>query len=427
MHAPFATHLLWVDKSSFIKLLSCSPALDDIITMFKLSFLFLFLVYQDSLWIGVTAAMISQKDIESYNYDAASKAYSMGGGIMTRSRASDIDYQRFPLAIGDRCDDHENLCNPGQYCSDEQLGRSRRCIPASTNCLADVVEESGFDFDQWQEDIFSEAGLSLDEFVATRQATTFEEFQDTSVFEDFISAFISNVPLEALQNLQEEANACNNNARTAATGDTLDQNQRPKTSGTVVYMGLHIEVGFVADIAMSVFWALGENDAPTAFIRGTFGAELGAGAEISGLLGFAFSGTTSDILGDAVAVDSDILVGPAFGIAIIANINGLVSLEFTLGVGVGGGGIIGVAYAITAEINPPDSSPAPPTTMQPSAMPSTTPLPASCSAPAPLGCPAGTGTGAAQSPISSLSAKVGRKGRGSLKHAKQIFHRAYIP
>jgi len=51
-----------------------------------------------------------------------------------------------------------------------------------------------------------------------------------------------------------------------------------------VHMGMNIEVEVVADVAMSLFWALGDHDGPTSFIRGTFGLETGVGGELAGWL-----------------------------------------------------------------------------------------------------------------------------------------------
>jgi len=116
-------------------------------------------------------------------------------------------------------------------------------------------------------------------------------------------------------------------------------------------MGMPIEVGVVADIAMLLFWALGDHDWPTSFIRGTFGLKTHVGGELAGLLGFAFANTTHDIFVDAVAVDSDLAPGLwGAGMAWIANTNGLSSFEFVFGPGIGFS-LIGVACAITAELD----------------------------------------------------------------------------
>jgi hypothetical protein len=136
-------------------------------------------------------------------------------------------------------------------------------------------------------------------------------------------------------------------------------------------------VGVGADVAMSMFWTLGNNTGgPTGFIRGSFGAELGAGAELSGLLGFAFNKTTNSILGSAVTVDADFI---GAGAAVVANINGMTSLEFTLGPGMGFG-LVGVAYSITAEIDPAPST-------APSMSPSSAPIASSPTTPAPTPTP----------------------------------------
>jgi len=87
---------------------------------------------------------------------------------------------------------------------------------------------------------------------------------------------------------------------------------------------------------------------------------------LAGLLGFVFANTAHDILGGAVAVDSDLalnLLGT--GMAHIADTNGLSSFEFVFGPGIGIL-LIGVAHAITAELDEA-------TLMDPSIVPSLKP------------------------------------------------------
>lgn len=276
-------------------------------------------------------------------------------------------FDKAPASIGERCNRWRQCDASNEHdlvCSERRIiGIGRRCLPAATACLMEAAKDlrSGSDFGAWQDEVMRSSGTNLQEFARARLAAgpSFERFQTTAPFQALKRAFLDHPPMDLLNELRYAADLCH--------GRTSENDSQPSE---VIYMGLHIEMGYVADAAVSFGWAL-DDSAPSSFVRGTFGAEVGTGAELSGLLGFAFTGseyTASDMNGNGVSVDAD---GNAFnlggGIAVVTNTdNGLVSLELTAGLGLGFG-VLGVAYSITA---PLEDSTVAPTTAAPTASPS---------------------------------------------------------
>jgi len=341
----------------------------------KIRLLLAFLLFQVSFSNG---SFITVKDIETFDCDSANELLSgddgNAGAVVGDCEES---FGFFPTSLGDRCNDAWRQCDAdGLYCSEKFGALGRRCLPTANECLSEAVNsiQENFSFQEWKAVILGQASLSEEDLInARRSSANFEEFQNTPTFLAFADSFYSNPPLDVLTKLQNAANECMSTDYNAA--DPTDT--APSTDGVIAYLGLHLEVGFLADVAMSVFWALNPDPDfpwPTAFIRGTFGAELGVGAEISGLLGFAFTGTTNDILGDGVGLDVDIALGPlGAGAALVFNTNELVSLEFSFGPGIGFG-IIGLAYTITGELNTGSRAPSTAPSRAPTARP-TTPFP----------------------------------------------------
>lgn len=93
------------------------------------------------------------------------------------------------------------------------------------------------------------------------------------ILREIVRAADISIPEKEGQGLQQAVDAC-----AAAEG----------TPGTPVYVGLHMQLSVGFDLAVDVFWTIGS---PTnhGFIRVMFGAELGFGADLSFLLGFAFT------------------------------------------------------------------------------------------------------------------------------------------
>jgi hypothetical protein len=337
-----------------------------------------------------SGAFILNEDIEGFNYEQANAMMQDNEGTHADSGSrifgwlSGNKIDTTAVGLGDRCNDNKRKCDESKslFCSSGLLGIGRRCFPTATTCLAAVAAsfQDTFSFDDWKTILLDDVGVSTDDLKQARQeAGNFQGFQDSTPFGSFLGGFTSNPPLEQLRFFQQAANECMGPTSSDSAAGEQDMLKGPTTEGVIVYMGLHLEVGVVPDVAMSLFWALGENAFPTAFLRGTFGIELGAGAELAGLLGFAFTHTTSDILGDAVAVDFDLSLGFGGGFAVIANTNGLTSMELTFGPGLGVG-LVGVAYAITCAIDTDSASFAPSQSVK-SAVPSKAPSLAPSKAP----------------------------------------------
>ena len=263
-------------------------------------------------------------------------------------------------------------CNSADDCMEDFSCMALRCIPTAQSCLAKAVSKftDSFDTDTWKTTVLENANITHDSLMdAVLKSTGYDDFQNSETLRSLVDAIEFNIPQEVYR-LQDSVNLCDNMAE-AGIAD-----RAPTSGGTIVYMGLHMELSVILDLAMSVFWAVGGNPpAPRGFIRGTFGAEAGINAEISGLLGFAFTGTSADIIGGAVTVDVDGGLIAYGGMAVVANLNGLASLEFTLGVGAGGG--IGLGYSITSALDPTPpttpETPAPSISTAPSTIPSVTP------------------------------------------------------
>ncbi|CAB9516800.1 expressed unknown protein [Seminavis robusta] len=301
--------------------------------------------------------VISRDEVDAVAVQAANIS-SDSGNNSTFEDQSEGPFYSEQQGVGQRCG-RRNTCGEGLTCSNDFSALRKRCFPDRA-CLEQVVNSFRLDLEVWKESILTAAYLDESDLVdAARDAQNPEEFQQSATYLDFLDAFNAQPPPH-LTSLQEAANDCIPKA--------------PSTEGTVVYMGLHIEVSALVDLAMSIFWALGDAPTPNDFIRGTFGAELGAGAEVSMLIGFAFTGTTQDILGGSVVTDLDAAVGVGIGTALVSNLNGLYSLEFTIGVGLGAG--FGIGYGITAqcsESNQPTISPSMSPSVQPSSRPSSMP------------------------------------------------------
>ena len=229
-------------------------------------------------------------------------------------------------------------CRSADGCSEGLSCVARRCIPAADSCFGKAVSDftESFDSSAWLATNLGNANITEDSLVkAARSSGSSDAFQSSDAFKALVDATSSNMPDE-INGLQDAVDAC----------VAVDE-RAPTTNGMITYLGVHIELSAIADLAVSVFWPVaGAGGAdPDAFIRGTFGVEAGVGAEVSALVGIAFTGFPVDILGDSVVLDADAGGGPHAGGALVINMNGLISLEFTLGVGAGGG--VGIGYGIT--------------------------------------------------------------------------------
>ena len=272
-------------------------------------------------------------------------------------------------------------CGNDDACQDDEVCLAGRCVPdAENSCLANAMASflEAFDADAWKASVYEEAGVTQDSLMqAALSAGGYKAFQESSTFQTLMRTGETMLPPQ-LADLQTAVSVCDSSRSEPLNGAV--EGRAPSTQGTIVYLGLHFELSLIADIAASVFWTLGNGDWPTCFVRGTFGLEVGLGADASVLLGFAFSGTSEDILKGSIITDVDGGVGLGAGIAVVANLNGLVSLEFTLGVSLGGG--LGVGYGITGPCctdkdassddspNGPQTNPVPSISVAPSGAPS---------------------------------------------------------
>ena len=129
---------------------------------------------------------------------------------------------------------------------------------------------------------------------------------------------------------------------TAPTATEEDADEDDNEASPIVYIGVHVEAGFfVADGSVSVFWHYNDlNDSPT-FIRGCAGLELGGGAEVSFQVILAFTTNPLDIDCTSVLLDADASFTIGVGAAVGVCFGNMVYLDFTIGLGVGGG--VGVA------------------------------------------------------------------------------------
>ena len=247
---------------------------------------------------------------------------------------------------GSSCRSSNDECGEGFFCA------GRRCIPTADSCFGTAMNDfvSAFDADSWVDETLASANITkVDLAKAAMLSDNSDDFQASKPFVVLKEAATSNNNPGGIDELQQALDACDTAVDTSDIAD-----RAPSSSGTIVYLGLHIELSAIADIAVSIFWTVGDHAQDT-FIRGTFGAEVGVGAEVSALLGFAFTGAPCDIPGGSIIVDKDVGIGPVGGVAVVANLNGLTSLELTLGLGGGAG--LGVGYGITRSFDPLSCSP----------------------------------------------------------------------
>lgn len=117
------------------------------------------------------------------------------------------------------------------------------------------------------------------------------------------------------------------------------------------YTGLHIEGGFIFDFSYTQFQESGNSTqaSPTQFKRGCFGAEVGAGAEVSIFLMITSNLAVEDVIGGSFLLEQDIGLGAVFGAAAGLYVTGEqwssscpMYLEITLGGGCG----IGIGSAL---------------------------------------------------------------------------------
>jgi len=300
---------------------------------------------------------LTRQDIDDFDYEGADKTLEDDNEDQS-GRFFGLFQNNKLKSFAQRCNDNARQCDETQnlYCSEQTIGLSRRCVPIGTSCLAAVADsfEKSSGYTVWKDTILAEARVSVEDLANARlSAGDFEAFQETPAYLSLLQAFQSNPPVSALRELQTAAANCttpNQNFAAAVDG------KAPSSDGMTTYLGLHLEAGFTVDAALSLFWAMDENATMASYSRGAFGAELGAGVEFAGLLGFAFTGTASDMVGDAVAFDSEfptgiLALGIGAGIAIIANLNGLTSLEFTFGPCLSAS-LLGISYAVTAACDP---------------------------------------------------------------------------
>ena len=303
-------------------------------------------------------------DMLSHAFDAPSTSRSSAFGRSYTSTGEP----------GSRCEESSN-------CKNDFSCQQGRCLPGAESCLGKAISNftEVFDSDAWTSSVFHQAGVGGVDI----ESDSFSNLQQSEYLRALIPVVKANIPDE-VYDLQNAVNKCDMTlAVSVTTNDAAIADRAPTTPGTIVYMGLHFELSVIADLAASIFWAVGDNPEPTGFVRGTFGAELGLGAEASALLGFAFTSTTGDIQEGAVVTDIDAGFGPHIGMAVVANLNGLVSLEFTFGAGAGAG--LGLGYSITSALKSTSEAPSAgpisltvsptkmPTTAAPSSIPSQEP------------------------------------------------------
>ena len=309
---------------------------------------------------NVEAQWVNSHDLTKFVDDVNSGAVSFEPNRTAERTGSFLRNYDGPGMVGDVCTDEEP-CREGLECVGFPPLFLKQCLPPPS-CLARAAQEfnSTFNWNQWMDGILAQANLTQNEiFDAAHSATSGDDFQSNHAIVRFVNAFQTSPRPTALQGLQDAADKCT--PAVMARG--------PTTQGAIAYMGLHFEISLLGKFAFSVYGALGNNPAPTSWTRITYGLEAGAGVEISWLIGFACTGTTSDMNDGAIVLDADIGLGLGIGVALVIyaprqNAN----LEFTVGPSIG----VGLGYSIsvaTALDNPP--SPAP--TLRPTIAPTVAP------------------------------------------------------
>jgi hypothetical protein len=154
--------------------------------------------------------------------------------VRHNARALQDDSQQ---EFGQRCGNN-NPCLQGMNCVHvNNLSLGNRCLPASS-CLEDTYyaradSGQGLDLNSLKERMFQAAGYSQDEiFAALENAGNERAFLETDEFQALRRSLHENMgPLTTA--FEEMSNTCVDNA---------EPNQDVNVTGSVTYVGLHIEV-----------------------------------------------------------------------------------------------------------------------------------------------------------------------------------------
>lgn len=264
------------------------------------------------------------------------------------------------LQVGDRCG-LANSCAEGLDCIAMGGGVNRRCMPRK-DCINEEVErfKKEFDVDAHKKFIFGLANTTQAELINSRKLYDDEmAWIESDMFQRVITVMKENpgdfYKLEAMVDKctsQEEEFPRRrlNGAPTKAPSraPSMTPSKAPSFSDNTIFLGLHIEVGLVIDVATTVFWK-GGNTGNILWVRGCLGAELGLGAEFSFYFGYAWSGNELDINCGSVNFDADVAVGLAVGVGAgicFTRNPAFAYLDVTVGAGLGIGAGMGICGVV---------------------------------------------------------------------------------
>lgn len=252
---------------------------------------------------------------------------------------------------GDRCG-RFSKCNDGLSCVG---GVVKTCVNAACLAAAFQAEFGGenYDLNAYWANILTNAGLGATDGQGRRQR---QMYNDTTVALGGDAIFANNGELVQYVILPDVQNAIV--AAMLADPVPLDGIEdraaacTKQTRSGIGYMaGGHLEAKVGFGVWGDIYYARGNNDTiGGVFGDVCFGAGPKLGIESSGTAGVIFGGTKNDLVGPSVMFDADIELGFALGFAAGANlINGVPILEFTFGVGIGGG--FGINYCLTHQFS----------------------------------------------------------------------------
>ncbi|CAB9501936.1 expressed unknown protein [Seminavis robusta] len=244
------------------------------------------------------------------------------------------------VQLGDKCGGflRDDTCGGSSDLECTQLGPlwNQRCLPMT--CFQQGMQafyaEFG-DMSDYKTTILEQAGLTLDDLRDELSALGNDRraFLQTSVFQSLQRAISNNpAPANAIFDMYD------NCAGTTANGTT------PLNTGERVnYLGLHLEIGVLADTAFDAFWQ--ENDDSNGFVRYCIGGGLGGGVEFSFLYLMALNTNDAQAIGQNCHFVFDVDFGVALQMGMeYGNVmgGGPVILGFTIGLGIGASGAVGV-------------------------------------------------------------------------------------
>jgi len=170
----------------------------------------------------------------------------------------------------------------------------------------------------------------------TRKARGFIPPNETAFLKKVVSA-MKNVPFPH-DDLQTSVDACMIAAASASTSSSAATARNASVAGSTVFAGFHIEGTALLDGSFSIFRAFdGSGQGPLSIARPCINYGGGVGINLSALIGVAFTGNSTDLLGCSVTIQEwELAAGLAGGIDFgFMMSNNVVFMDTTIGAGLG--------------------------------------------------------------------------------------------